>query len=74
MVTQFWVNIGTGNGLLSDSTKPLPEPILTPHNDLISEVLWHSLKRNFTVSSLAPVLHNKLENHAFKIAVTSLKG
>ena len=24
-----WVNIGSGNGLLPDSTKPLPEPMLT---------------------------------------------
>ena len=26
-----WVNIGSGNGLLPDGTKPLPEPILTYH-------------------------------------------
>ena len=26
-----WVNIGSGNGLVPDSTKPLPEPILTNH-------------------------------------------
>ena len=25
------VNIGAGNGLLPDGTKPLPEPILTNH-------------------------------------------
>ena len=24
-----WVNIGPGNGLLPDGTKPLPEPMLT---------------------------------------------
>ena len=24
-----WVNTDSGNGLLPDSTKPLPEPILT---------------------------------------------
>ena len=29
MVTQIWVNIGSGNGLVPDGTKPLPEPILT---------------------------------------------
>ena len=29
MTTQIWVNIGPGNGLLPDGTKPLPEPILT---------------------------------------------
>ena len=26
---QNWVNIGSGNGLLPDGTKPLPEPMLT---------------------------------------------
>ena len=29
MVTEIWVNIGSGNGLLPDGTKPLPEPMLT---------------------------------------------
>ena len=29
MVTQILVNIGSGNGLLPDGTKPLPEPMLT---------------------------------------------
>ena len=27
--TQIWVNIGSGNGLVPSSTKPLPEPMLT---------------------------------------------
>ena len=26
-----WVNIGSGNGLVPDGTKPLPEPMLTYH-------------------------------------------
>ena len=29
MVSEIWVNIGSGNGLLPDGTKPLPEPMLT---------------------------------------------
>ena len=29
MATGIYVNIGSGNGLLPDSTKPLPEPMLT---------------------------------------------
>ena len=29
--TEIWVNIGSGNGLLPDGTKPLPEPMLTDH-------------------------------------------
>ena len=31
MVTEILVNIGSGNGLLPDGTKPLPEPMLTDH-------------------------------------------
>ena len=31
MATEIWVNIGLGNGLLPDGTKPLPEPMLTDH-------------------------------------------
>ena len=31
MVTEIWVNIGSGNGLLPDGTKPLPEPVFTDH-------------------------------------------
>ena len=31
MVTEIWVNISSGNGLLPDGTKPLPEPMLTDH-------------------------------------------
>ena len=29
MATGVYVNIGAGNGLLPDGTKPLPEPMLT---------------------------------------------
>ena len=31
MATEIWVKIGSGNGLLTDGTKPLPEPMLTDH-------------------------------------------
>ena len=31
MASWIWVNIGSGNGLLPDGTKPLPEPMLTYH-------------------------------------------
>ena len=31
MTTEIWVNIGSGNGLVPDGTKPLPEPMLTDH-------------------------------------------
>ena len=31
MASEIWVNIGSGNGMLPDGTKPLPEPMLTDH-------------------------------------------
>ena len=31
MATEMWVNIGSGNGLLPEGNKPLPEPMLTDH-------------------------------------------
>ena len=31
VMTFIWVNSGSGNGLLPDGTKPLPEPMLTYH-------------------------------------------
>ena len=31
IATQIWVNIGSGNDLLPDSTKPLDKPLLTYH-------------------------------------------
>ena len=32
MVAEIWVNIGSGNGLLPDGTKPFPKPVLTDHH------------------------------------------
>ena len=31
IATEIWVNIGSGNGLLPDGTKPLPERMLSNH-------------------------------------------
>ena len=35
MVTDILVNIGSVNGLLTDGTKPLPEPMLTSHESCL---------------------------------------
>ena len=35
---EIWVNIGLGNGLLPDGTKPLPEPSLIHYMNLSSKV------------------------------------
>ena len=37
MASENLVNIGSGNGLLPDGTKPLPKPMLTDHQwDLVT--------------------------------------
>ena len=36
----IWVNIGSGNGLLPDGTKPLPEPMLTYHQWGLVAFIW----------------------------------
>ena len=35
MATEIWVNIGSGNVLLPDGTKPLPKPILIDHQGIL---------------------------------------
>ena len=40
MATKIWVNIGSGDDLLPDGTKPFPEPMLThPHLRAFSQEL-----------------------------------
>ena len=63
MATQIWVNIGSGNGLVPDGTKPLSEPMLTT----INEVLWHSPESNFTASAKVTILYAEFENYTFNI-------
>ena len=56
MVTEIWVNIGSGNGLLPDGTKPLPEPILTDHQwSPVTSILWQFHKRCLNHQSLKSV-------------------
>ena len=43
MATEIWVNIGSGNGLLPDGTKPLPEPMLTYHQWGLKTFTWKKL-------------------------------
>ena len=44
MAKLVWVNLGSGNGLLTDGNKSLPEPMLTNQ--------WGSSKSNFTGNTL----------------------
>ena len=42
-VIASWVNLGSGNGLLPDGTKPLPEPMLTYHQSTFFSAVSLSL-------------------------------
>ena len=49
-MTEIWVNIGSGNGLLPDGTKPLPEPMLTYR--LVSNIRCTSnIRRTLTLGN-----------------------
>ena len=66
MVTEIWVNIGSGNGLLPDGTKPLPEPMF------ISEVQRHSPGRNFMRD--VPTIINRWNDLESNLTKTLLKS
>ena len=54
MATEFLVNIGSGNGLLPDGTKPLSEPMLTYHQSGRVAFIWgHFHKRYLSHQSQA---------------------
>ena len=53
MATEIWVNIGSGNGLLPEGTKPLPEPMLIYHQWGPLAFIWVQFyKRYFSHQSL----------------------
>ena len=43
------VNIASGNGLLPDGTKPLPEPILTYHQSCFLAFTWEQFRKKITL-------------------------
>ena len=47
MATEIWVGIGSCNGLLPDSAKPLPELMLTSHS--WCSVAFTSAQANVTI-------------------------
>ena len=53
---EIWVNIGSGNGLLPDGTKPLPKPKLTDHQwNPVTFILGQFHKRCLNHQSLKSV-------------------
>ena len=56
MASGIWVKIGSGNGLLPDGTKPLPEPMWTYHQWFPLTFIWgHYRKQNLKLHFYTPV-------------------
>ena len=66
----IWVNIGSGNGLLPDGTKPLPEPMLTCHQ--LSFVTFP--EGGFTEDAYDIYAWYQFQNYWFKITASSPRG
>ena len=67
MATEIWVNIGSGNGLLPDGTKPLPEPMLTAHQwSPVTFILGQFYKRSLNHQSPKDLLENYMSKILFK--------
>ena len=67
MATEIWVNSGSGNGLLPDGTKPLPEPMLTYHQLGRVAFTWWQYSLEMLTMSLAKrglkITHLKSQPH-----------
>ena len=63
MATEIWVNIGSGNGLFPDGTKPLPEPMLTDHQwSPVTFILGQFHKRCLNHQSLKSIWKLHIQN------------
>ena len=60
MMTEILVNIGSGNGSLSDGTEPLPEPKLTNHQLGLVAFTWVHFSQEIIKISILDV---NLENY-----------
>ena len=72
MVTQIWVNISSGNGLLP-SAKPLYEPIFISHQFMFCGIHWHQRAISQGVPKLLFCIMS-LKIRLFKISATSPRG
>ena len=62
MATQIWINFGSGNGLLPDGTKPLPEPLLT----------YHQVFCGIHMREFSPEMFNLIHNMCLEITFSKL--
>ena len=58
MATEIWVNIGLGNGLLPDGTKPLPEPMLIDHDSSVksNDIHIRAISQEMPQTSVTEIL------------------
>ena len=47
IMTEIWVNTGSGNDLLPDGTKPLPEPMLTYLKQGPATFIWEQFHKRY---------------------------
>ena len=66
MAMWIWANIRSGNGLVPDDTKPIPETMLTSHNWGPVSFSWNQIH-----SPQANILYNDFENFTFKTTAIS---
>ena len=67
MTTGIWVNIGSGNGLLPHSTKPLPKPMLTYHKGLVT-FIWEPISEEILQQSMTQLVKKLLIKNIVQIS------
>ena len=55
MATEIWVNIGSGNGLLPDGTKPLTKPMLTFQHKGPVMLIWRAISLEISQPSIIKI-------------------
>ena len=55
MAREIWVNIGSGNDLLPDGTKPLPEPIVTDLHFMSSDIHRRNISQEMYQPSITKI-------------------
>ena len=72
MAAGIELNIGSGNGLLTDGTKPLPEPTLTYHQWVWKTFTWKKFHERYPNNQSLKWTWN--ETHITKTLLKSPKG
>ena len=54
-MSQTWVNIGSGDGLLPDGTKPLPEPMFALSSENTSDIHLRAISQEMHQPSITKI-------------------